>query len=310
MTVFSTLKSITIPEGKAKSISRNGVVIWSSVAVTLASISANYSGGDVEEGTTLSSLTGITVTATYSDGTTHNVTDYTLSGIIVEGTNVISVSYKDKSTTFIVTGIRAGLPSIYQEVDHLRASNNTETYIDLGFAFDTKAKIYMEYCVVNNGVTSYPFGASENGGKLRCMVSSPYSNKTHLYGSTGSAYKSVVYTHTENVTVPYEFILESGKLAITNLDTGETVSATTQGVYTMSTNLLLFAQNYNGTIRYGGIRRIGKFKYYNKNDELICDLIPCYRKDDGVCGMYDLVRKMFLTNVGTGSDFNKGEDIV
>ena len=73
--------------------------------VTLSSISATYSGGEVAVGTALTSLTGIAVTAHYSDGSTSNVTDYTLSGTIVEGENTITVSYGGKTTTFTVTGV-------------------------------------------------------------------------------------------------------------------------------------------------------------------------------------------------------------
>ena len=73
--------------------------------VTLQSISATYTGGEVTAGTALSDLTGITVTATYSDGTTKTVTGYTLSGEILEGENIITVSYGGKTTTFTVTGI-------------------------------------------------------------------------------------------------------------------------------------------------------------------------------------------------------------
>lgn len=317
---FSTLKSLTIAEGNVKSISRNGVVIWSSegtpieppVEVTLTSISVTYSGGNVPVGTELISLTGITVTAHYSDGTTENVTNYTLSGTIAEGSNSITVSYEGKTATFTVVGevvVEEGLPSAYQEVTYLRAENNTATYIDLGFAFDTKARILMTYHVVNNGVNSYPFGSAENSGKLRCMLSSPYNSKSYLYGSSGSANISTNYTHTTGIDIPFEFTFQSGKLAIKNLTTGETASVTTQGTYTMTNNLYLFAQNYNGTARYGGIRRIVKFQYYDKNDELICDLVPCYRKSDNVRGMYDLVRRIFLTNVGTGADFTKGSNV-
>ena len=72
--------------------------------VTLTSISATYSGGDVAAGTALSDLTGIVVTATYSDGSTATVTGYTLSGEIAEGNNTITVTYQGKTATFIVTG--------------------------------------------------------------------------------------------------------------------------------------------------------------------------------------------------------------
>lgn len=73
--------------------------------VTLTSISATYSGGDVAVGTALTALTGIVVTATYSDGSTATVTGYTLSGEIAEGSNTITVSYGGKTTTFTVTGV-------------------------------------------------------------------------------------------------------------------------------------------------------------------------------------------------------------
>lgn len=72
---------------------------------TLSSISATYTGGDATVGTAVSALTGITVKATYSDGSTKNVTGYTLSGTIAEGSNTITVSYGGKTTTFTVTGV-------------------------------------------------------------------------------------------------------------------------------------------------------------------------------------------------------------
>lgn len=71
----------------------------------LSSISATYTGGEVATGTSLSSLTGITVTATYSDGTSKTVTGYTLSGEILEGENTVTVSYGGLTTTFTVTGV-------------------------------------------------------------------------------------------------------------------------------------------------------------------------------------------------------------
>lgn len=73
--------------------------------VTLAGITATYSGGDVAIGTALNNLTGVVVKAVYSDGSTATVTDYTLTGEIAEGSNTITVSYSGKTTTFAVTGV-------------------------------------------------------------------------------------------------------------------------------------------------------------------------------------------------------------
>lgn len=73
--------------------------------ITLSSISAVYSGGDVPVGTAIADLTGIVVTAHYSDGSSKSVTGYTLSGTIAEGSNTVTVSYGGKTTTFTVTGV-------------------------------------------------------------------------------------------------------------------------------------------------------------------------------------------------------------
>lgn len=81
------------------------------VPVTLIGISAVYSGGEVDVGTPLSDLTGIVVTATYSDGSTATVTGYTLSGTIAEGSNTITVTYEGKTATFTVTGVAEEEPS-------------------------------------------------------------------------------------------------------------------------------------------------------------------------------------------------------
>ena len=74
--------------------------------ITLTGITAAYSGGTVAAGTTLDQLTGITVTATYSDGSTATLAagDYTLSGTLTAGQdNTVTVTYQGKTATFTVT---------------------------------------------------------------------------------------------------------------------------------------------------------------------------------------------------------------
>ena len=75
---------------------------------TLTGISATYSGGSVPVGTAVSALTGVVVTAHYSDGTSEAVTGYTLTGEIAEGENAVTVSYEGKTTTITVEGVTPG----------------------------------------------------------------------------------------------------------------------------------------------------------------------------------------------------------
>lgn len=208
--------------------------------------------------------------------------------------------------------VEEGLPSAYQEVEWIAAAANVGAYINLGFAYDTAAKIHIEQWLNGSTTTTYPFGAANSTGALRCMLSCPYTAAAtgFFYGSNGTAYqeKGLAGNVTNGKNEFYAELAE-GVFIFRNDTTGiiSTTANIKQAKYTMTDNLYLFAQNYKGSPRFGGERKIGKFKYYDKNNELICDLVPCYRKSDNVIGMYDLVRRTFLTNAGTGS-FTKGAD--
>ena len=62
--------------------------------------------------------------------------------------------------------------------------------------------------------------------------------------------------------------------------------------------------NYNGSGIAGNIYR---FKVY-ENGVLERDMVPCYRKEGTIIGLYDLVHGVFYENEGSGS-FTKGNDI-
>lgn len=208
----------------------------------------------------------------------------------------------------VVLWTAGGLPSAYQEVEWVQAASGVGAYIDLGFSFDTAAIVHLNmYCF--DTTPSYIFGAAESSGKYRCMISAPYNGAKHAYcyGSDGSSYITITATLLSGWN-ELKYTLKKGLISVKNETNGSNTQNTNNVAFTMSSNLYLFAQNYNGSMRHAANRRIASFQYYDKNDELICDLIPCYRKSDGVIGMYDKARRMFLTNVGTGT-FTKGADV-
>lgn len=215
------------------------------------------------------------------------------------------------------------IPAEYQEVEWIQSNANNgggaSPYLDLGFAFDTKARIEMSI-YQQESTSGYIFGSAENSGKLRCMLTSPNNGTASnlFYGSTGSSYISVNPTLNHPAWNEFEFTLEQGNLRAFNKTNGSDVSKNTQGSYTMTNNLYLFSQNYNGSARFSGTNRISAFKYYDKTGTLICDLVPCYKKNDKEIGMYDMVRNIFLSNVNPNSTpdlntnhlFTKGADVV
>ena len=203
--------------------------------------------------------------------------------------------------------VTSRIPSAYQEVEWIQAGANVGAYINLGFSYDTGATIKLGQWVMNKN-TAYPFGTTDSAGSNRCCLSIPFSINAHAYyydtvaGSTSLNLPFVV-----NQLNHFVATYKAGTIRFENLTNGKSLSTDTLKSYTISANHYLFAQNYKSAPRFGDIRRISYFQYYDKTDTLICDLVPCYRKRDNVIGMYDLVRKIFLTNVGTGS-FTKGLD--
>lgn len=106
-THFKTAFGITDPDGPGDDTK------------TLTDITVVYSGGNVTAGTDVNELSGIVVTAHYDDGSTEVVTDYTLSGTIAEGSNVVTVNYGGMTATFEVVGTHELTDeyTLYMDVD-------------------------------------------------------------------------------------------------------------------------------------------------------------------------------------------------
>lgn len=240
----------------------------------------------------------------------------TVKGITVGGRSVQQITCGGKVLWRVTEETTGRIPSEYQEVTWI--GNNTgsgaKAYLDLGFAFDTKAKIEMGQYIASDLVSCYAFGAAENSGKLRCMLLSPNAGAATCiaYGSNGTAYITATGTAlSAGVFNDLEITLASGGLRVYNKTTDASVTNTAQAAYTMTSHLFLMAQNYNGAARLAGVARFSYFRYYDLSDTLICDLVPCYRKADSVIGMYDLVRKLFLVDAGSSAKgFECGEEVV
>ena len=196
---------------------------------TLYSVSATYSGGDVAVGTAVTDLTGIVVTATYSDGSTQTVTDYTLSGEITEGSNTITVSYGGKTTTFTVTGVA-------------ESGEATELTIRLGGIAQTF------YTDEGNNIYSGSVGnrwISEKIAKVDTEVTIAIlygSNNNDLYQSVGcvtsdlstEAYYVERIGYAQDTEYTYTYTVKAGyRLGIFNANGGSpnsiTVTTTTPG---------------------------------------------------------------------------------
>lgn len=234
-----------------------------------------------------------------------------ISGIEQVGTYIVSdtQSRVEVAITGTYCAILRSVPMECQRVEWIEATNSNGAYIDLGIVFDTKAK--TEITFYTTSATGHLFGAAENSGKLRYCASFPYGVSWCLYGSSGSGFNEAnlpVTTLPAGRIYTFTMLAEPGLLSLTDADTGLSVSNKTQGSYTMTRNLYLLGQNYKTGYRGEGQKRVYSFKHWDKNDVLVRDMVPCYRREDNVIGMYDLVSRTFFTNAGTGV-FTCGGDV-
>ena len=152
---------------------------------TLTSISVEYSGGDVAVGTALTSLTGITVTATYSDNSTATITDYALSGTIGEGANTITVTYQGQTASFTVTGVsQSTMNNILQPFTSYRLNSTlapmyiiTQSGNDYTFAIN---EAYTGNVTFQNGRAISPTSLT-NGTTYKLSVSEPITVPIYVY---------------------------------------------------------------------------------------------------------------------------------
>lgn len=95
--------------------------------------------------------------------------------------------------------------------------------------------------------------------------------------------------------------IELGNYYVKNLANGQIVMSDSKQSFTWYTNntIELFTSTDYGRIYY--------LKIYD-NNILIRNFVPCYRKSDGVIGLYDKVNNKFYRNKGTGT-FTKGNNI-
>jgi hypothetical protein len=178
-------------------------------AKTLVSISATYTGGSVAMDTPVNDLTGITVKAHYSDGSSETVSNYTLSGTIAMGRNIILVSYGGMRTTFTVEGVIALVNGIHTFTDGtvLTVSNGNHVSIvfntnnvgssDYNDASITISNLTQNSNIIDNpeaNVYNKPTWFSVNPGEKLSVVLSNYTQNLHY----PNAYASIGFKYAES----------------------------------------------------------------------------------------------------------------
>ena len=217
------------------------------------------------------------------------------------------LTYPDKSL----------LPAEYIELDYI--SNPGGAYIDTGIKSNQMNRAILDFSINILESDRYVLGtrsSSSNYYKTYCsmwLVDSDYK-LFYQYHNGGRQYFKTVTTNTRYIT---DTILndDSQNVSVTTspATTTDTLSTTTNGdVFATNldgVNCYLFCWNGYGVLRpeLGMKANLYSCQLYSSST-LVRDFKPCYRKEDNVVGLYDLITETFYTSISSTA-FTKGHEL-
>ena len=191
------------------------------------------------------------------------------------------------------------LPSIYKQVEYIE--NTGTQYIDTGYYLlsnniDIQTKIYTQ-----NMPTSEQDIISNQDGSSGRFVLGLYNYTVFGYSRDATTSDTNVTSTTYSGEATFEIDMNynsSSHIKTLTVNGNTTTKTQTATIANSNQTLKLFKAGNSNSLYFIG--KMYYFKLYVDNN-LIWDLIPCYRVSDNVRGLYDIVNNKFYTNAGTGT---------
>lgn len=189
-------------------------------------------------------------------------------------------------------GVR--LPAEYQEVEWIENTRNKSYW---AFDIDSAPTVYKVRLCNSTGEswTGLSFTTAKSAYKDRFTIECKSNNEP--------VFRFAKYVNDREVTA-ISSVTNNTLSSLCEYDEGVCrVNSTIIGTLFMS-GFEARALNIGGTI---GAKRQTRFYYYEDDNR---HLIPCYRKSDGIKGIYDLVSRSFNVGEGNQADFTVGLDVI
>ena len=193
------------------------------------------------------------------------------------------------------------LPSEYQRVEYIESSGTQ--FINLPYGFyptDTVSmRTSIDTSMRDDKFMVCPSQWNNNNNRFGLCGLAGNTNFIFAYGNMGTSYSAYALPRVNDGNL-HDFYYKDEIFHIVDLKRAGGAGGTAFGAETYPLRLFY---GYNSNTK-------GKICYYihKKADGRKLALYACYRKSDGVIGMYDIENDVFYTNDGTG-DFVKGQDV-
>lgn len=186
------------------------------------------------------------------------------------------------------------VPDEYQQVDYIQTSGGE--YLSTGVTGTARWEFDIQF---TNPTTRQLMGYGGTGAEYWGIANASGNAGGGKYGLASWSYINIDAGNRDNIVHNYG---ENGKYYLdvngSSISLGVTnVTSKEYGLF----NLGSASGDYDVKAKLYRLKAI-------QGGELVRDFIPCYRKSDGVVGLYDRVNDKFYTNSGSGS-FTYGSDI-
>jgi len=193
------------------------------------------------------------------------------------------------------------LPPEYQRVEYIKSTGTQ--YIDTGYVNSNdynpyKIEVDFQYDTIPTETTVI-FGTAQNTSNVNPLIIGARASGEYWFGHYGSTGSSVGFGTIDTNRHQIKYIFNEGVYLDNVLQTTTVSQAKTSS--NSGKNIGLFARIRGTTPASYGSFRLYSCKFYERNNIIVRNFVPCYRKSDNVAGLYDVVNNEFYTNAGTGN---------
>lgn len=256
---------------------------WSATGINITNYTVYYNGVAKNCGTATST------TLEVNEETTYNIYFTATNAGGTTTSSPISITTPSDQAKIRIKGKE--LPDTLQKVEYIQTDG--AQLINLGKVGDSVAHYDIQFIADNHRqLMGYGGSGSEYWG----------ATDSTMYEAGGSRGPSTNTTQRRNIVWTYNY--RDGVTKV-EYDGGTITNTPSKNVDNL--DYKLFNISPDASADYGCACKLYGLTIYHY-DNKVHELIPCYRKSDGVIGLYDNAGGKFYTNEGTGS-FVKGPDV-
>ena len=196
---------------------------------------------------------------------------------------------------------------LYQRIEYIESTTGCKVVTDIIANNETGMELVAKYPVLADRV---PMGSRNEDTSTRFYIPYPLSNQT-IYHGFNSGKSNTTYP-AANIIYRAALNFLNNRCAMTKEEKTNTVEYTlalTETLVQQTAPIGIFCYLRGESAVVGSSR---DFIFYSarisQGNDVVREYIPCYRKSDGVIGLYEKYTGRFLINEGSGT-FTKGEDV-